>query len=89
MHIKRILAAAICALGIGLAAAPAAPASSFQQQSVNAYTWVTNTCLRYTGCGSIQPFNQITDNGRGCHSWHYNYHTTYYGWVDGWTPWFC
>lgn len=88
MHIKRILAAALCAVGMWLSAAPLASASSIQAQTTAAYQWTTYTCLRYTGCGAIN-LNQIDDNGRGCHSWHYNYHTTYYGWRDGWTPWFC
>lgn len=85
---RKIAALAVTFVAAIGATAPAAFATT-RWQAAMANT--TNQCLHYTGCSSIS-FNQYGDRPDVCshgRQWHYNYHTTYYGWVQGWTAVYC
>lgn len=83
--IATLAVAAVAAMGV---AAPSAFATSRWQAAMAA---TTNSCLRYTGCSQIS-FNQYQYRPATCSNgiqYHYNFHTTYYGWLQGWTSIYC
>jgi hypothetical protein len=82
---RKFLAAALCAAGLGLGiAAPAEATLTRYQAAMQAATY---DCLRYTGCSQLA-INQVAVSG-SCRRYHYNFHTTYYGWLDAWTGPYC
>lgn len=72
---------------ISLLGALVVPANAQLTRWSAAMQWITNDCVRYTGCSQIS-INQTATDG-SCRRYHYNYHTKWYGWKDGWTGPYC